>query len=82
MPYTYALVHTCNITSSPLLPPEVELLAEHGTMLPPNMQGLTDEQVEELHLQDEWAESCVPSGGSVTNPDPVGRRNGKGVDHR
>ncbi len=58
----------------------MELLAQHGTMLPPNMQGLTNEQVEELHLQDEWAESCVPSGGSVTNPDPVGRRNGIGTD--
>ncbi len=60
----------------------MELLAEHGTMLPPNMQGLTNEQVEELHLRDEWAESCVPSGGSVTNLDPVGRRNEKGTDHR
>ena len=47
-------------------------------MLPPNMQGLTEEQVEELHLKDEWEEMCVPSGGAVINPDPMGRRNGRG----
>lgn len=46
-------------------------------MLPPDMLGLTDEQVEELHLVDEWAEKCVPSGGCIANPDPVGRRNGQ-----
>ena len=26
-------------------PPEIELLAQHGTMLPPDMIGLTEEQV-------------------------------------
>lgn len=46
-------------------------------MLPPDMLGLTDEQVEELHLVDEWADTCVPSGGWTPNPDPVGRRNGR-----
>ena len=35
-------------------------------------------QVEELKLHDKWAESCVPSGGAVVNPDPTGRRNGCG----
>ncbi|XP_020651920.3 cilia- and flagella-associated protein 298 [Pogona vitticeps] len=55
---------------------EIETLAEHGIFLPPNMQGLTDEQIEELKLKDEWAERCIPSGGSVFKKDEIGRRNG------
>ncbi|NWX90673.1 CF298 protein, partial [Nothoprocta ornata] len=55
---------------------ELEDLAEHGISLPPKMQGLTDEQIEELKLKDEWAEKCVPSGGSVFKKDVMGRRNG------
>lgn len=55
---------------------EIEELAEHGVTLPPNMQGLTDEQIEELKLKDEWETKCVPSGGSVFKKDEVGRRNG------
>ena len=55
---------------------EVELLAEHGVLLPDNMQGLTEEQVVDLKLKDEFAEVCVPSGGFVENKDPVGHRNG------
>ncbi|KAF2975453.1 hypothetical protein EK904_005046, partial [Melospiza melodia maxima] len=55
---------------------EMEELAEHGISLPYNMQGLTDEQIEELKLKDEWAEKCVPSGGSVFRKDEMGRRNG------
>lgn len=54
----------------------MEELAEHGVFLPPNMQGLTDEQIEELKLKDEWGEKCVPSGGSVFTKDDIGRRNG------
>lgn len=42
------------------------------------MQGLTEEQVEELHLVDEWAQRCVPSGGAVLRKDDVGRRCGQG----
>lgn len=57
---------------------EIEELAEHGVFLPPNMQGLTDEQIEELKLKDEWGEKCVPSGGSVFTKDDIGRRNGHG----
>jgi len=57
---------------------EMEELAEHGVSLPYNMQGLTDEQIEELKLKDEWAEKCVPSGGSVFKKDEIGRRNGHG----
>ena len=48
-------------------------------MLPPNMIGLTDEQIVELKLKDELGDVCVPSGGYVTNVDPVGRRNGRGM---
>ncbi|XP_021404252.1 cilia- and flagella-associated protein 298 isoform X2 [Lonchura striata] len=55
---------------------EMEELAEHGISLPYNMQGLTDEQIEELKLKDEWAEKCVPSGGSIFRKDEMGRRNG------
>lgn len=54
---------------------EIEELAKHGTMLPPNMMGLTDEQVEELKLKDEWGEKCVPSGGWSFNKDVIGTWN-------
>jgi len=56
---------------------EIENLADHGVCLPPNMQGLTDEQVTELKLKDEWGEKCVPSGGAEYKQDQIGRRNGK-----
>lgn len=56
---------------------EMEELADHGITLPPNMQGLTEEQVEELKLKDEWADKCVPQGGVRENKDPIGRRNGQ-----
>uniref|UniRef100_A0A1A9VCB9 Cilia- and flagella-associated protein 298 n=1 Tax=Glossina austeni TaxID=7395 RepID=A0A1A9VCB9_GLOAU len=56
---------------------EMEELATHGTLLPPEMIGLTDEQIEELKLEDIWAEKCIPSGGFIFNKDPLGRRNGR-----
>lgn len=56
---------------------EMEELASHGTLLPPEMMGLTDEQVEELKLKDVWGEKCIPSGGFIFNKDPIGRRNGQ-----
>lgn len=31
------------------------------------MQGLTDEQIEELKLKDIWGEKCIPSGGFEFN---------------
>ncbi|XP_046898937.1 cilia- and flagella-associated protein 298 isoform X2 [Hypomesus transpacificus] len=55
---------------------EISELADHGTTLPPNMQGLTDEQLVDLKLKDEWEERCVPSGGAVFKKDEIGRRNG------
>jgi len=60
---------------------EVEELADHGVTLLPNMQGLTDEQIDELKLKDEWAEHCQPSGGHTLNKDDIGRRNGMGKDN-
>nr|CAH8863868.1 unnamed protein product [Trichobilharzia regenti] len=55
---------------------EVEELSKHGVTLPPNMQGLTDEQVSDLKLEDEWGKKCTPSGGYVECKDEIGRRNG------
>ncbi|MEQ2272425.1 hypothetical protein XENORESO_020886 [Xenotaenia resolanae] len=55
---------------------EIPELADHGVTLPPNMQGLTDEQIVELKLKDEWEERCIPSGGEVFRKDEIGRRNG------
>ncbi|PIK34964.1 putative UPF0769 protein C21orf59-like [Apostichopus japonicus] len=55
---------------------EISELSDHGVSLPPNMQGLTDEQIVDLKLKDECGEACKPSGGSVDCKDEVGRRNG------
>ncbi|MED6266742.1 hypothetical protein CHARACLAT_005122 [Characodon lateralis] len=55
---------------------EIPELADHGVTLPPNMQGLTEEQIVELKLKDEWEERCIPSGGDVFRKDEIGRRNG------
>ena len=52
-------------------------LAKHGIALPPEMVGLTDEQVTDLKLQDTQADIAVPSGGYQTHRDPIGRRNGR-----
>eukprot|EP01135_Chromosphaera_perkinsii_P010072 Nk52_evm8s2010 gene=Nk52_evmTU8s2010 len=59
----------------------LEGLADHGIMKPPEMQGLTDEQIEELKLKDEWAPKCYPSGGSVFNEDCMGLRTGNAPNH-
>ncbi|CAH8821044.1 unnamed protein product [Trichobilharzia szidati] len=55
---------------------EVEELSKHGVTLPPNMQGLTDEQISDLKLEDEWGKKCTPSGGYVECKDEIGRRSG------
>lgn len=62
-----------------MMPAEIELLAQHGVMMVPEMQGLTEQQVEELKLKDTFTDVCIPSGGFIMNPDPVGRRNGRGT---
>ncbi|XP_048036812.1 cilia- and flagella-associated protein 298 isoform X2 [Megalobrama amblycephala] len=55
---------------------EIQELADHGITLPPNMQGLTDDQIMELKLKDEWEDRCIPSGGAEFKKDEIGRRNG------
>ncbi|XP_045596824.1 cilia- and flagella-associated protein 298-A [Procambarus clarkii] len=55
---------------------EMALLAEHGPSLPPEMHGLSEDQIQDLRLKDDWAETCVASGGFKENKDPCGRRNG------
>ena len=57
----------------------MQCLAKHGHFLPGNMQGLTEEQIEELKYKDEYEKICVPQGGSVECEDPIGRRTGKGT---
>lgn len=55
----------------------MEELKKHGTLFPSEIMGLTDEQVIELKLIDNWGEKCTPSGGYTFEKDPIGRRNGK-----
>lgn len=57
---------------------EIPELADHGVSLPLNMQGLTDDQIMELKLKDEWEDRCIPSGGAEFKKDELGRRNGHG----
>lgn len=57
---------------------EIPELADHGVSLPPNMQGLTNDQIMELKLKDEWEDCCIPSGGAEFKKDELGRRNGHG----
>lgn len=42
------------------------------------MQGLTDDQITDLKLKDEWEGKCIPSGGAEFKKDEIGRRNGHG----
>jgi len=56
---------------------ELDQLADHGITLPPNMQGLADEQIADLKLVDDWAEKCEPQGGWTFKKDDIGRRNGR-----
>eukprot|EP00037_Helgoeca_nana_P008381 m.74497 g.74497 ORF g.74497 m.74497 type:complete len:292 (-) comp18900_c0_seq1:2819-3694(-) len=55
---------------------EVEQLAEFGIAKPVEAVGLTDEQVTEMKIKDEWTPRCYPSGGSRPNRDDIGRRTG------
>ena len=71
----------CNIYNGRLkidrLCTEIEFLSKSGITLPHNMQGLTEEQISELKLVDEWSSKCIPSGGYVEVKDELGRRNGR-----
>lgn len=71
----YKYINSCKVNFFA----EIDSLSEHGVMLPPNMIGLTDEQIHELKLKDDFEDVCVPSGGYVMSSDPVGRRNGRGM---
>lgn len=55
----------------------MEQLKKYGTMYPPNILGLAEEQIRELKIADEWGEKCIPVGDWTLNKDPVVRRNGK-----
>ncbi|XP_075986234.1 cilia- and flagella-associated protein 298-A [Anticarsia gemmatalis] len=54
---------------------EMEELWKHGTFLPLEMQGLTEEQIKELKLEDPWAKRCAPPN-AVFAKDDMGRRCG------
>ncbi|CAF0731158.1 unnamed protein product [Didymodactylos carnosus] len=56
---------------------EIQLLAKHGITLPINMQGLTEEQITELKLKDEYEDVCIPMDGYIEEEDVTGRRNGR-----
>eukprot|EP00039_Didymoeca_costata_P016004 m.279563 g.279563 ORF g.279563 m.279563 type:complete len:291 (-) comp16323_c11_seq18:311-1183(-) len=55
---------------------EIDLLAAHGISKPPKAIGLTDEQIEEMKIVDEYTPKCTPSGGTVFQRDDIGRRTG------
>lgn len=61
---------------------EMEQLAQFGTMLPDNMQGLNEDQIVDLKLSDPWREKCVPSGGAIENKDIYSRRNGQAPNEK
>ncbi|CAH0697455.1 unnamed protein product [Spodoptera exigua] len=54
---------------------EIDELQKHGTFLPPEMQGLNEDQIKELKLEDPWAKRCAPPG-HVFVKDEMGRRCG------
>ncbi|XP_059476725.1 cilia- and flagella-associated protein 298-like isoform X3 [Neocloeon triangulifer] len=56
---------------------DIEDLAKYGPVMPLDMQGLAPGQAEELKLVDDWADKCEVNGGWSSNPDPMGRRNGR-----
>lgn len=56
---------------------EMSMLAKHGITLPVNMQGLTEDQITDLKLKDEYEDKCIPMDGYVEEEDVTGRRNGR-----
>ncbi|CAF1081676.1 unnamed protein product [Adineta ricciae] len=56
---------------------EMSMLAKHGITLPVNMQGLTDDQITDLKLKDEYEDTCIPMDGYVEEADVMGKRNGR-----
>eukprot|EP00040_Diaphanoeca_grandis_P027509 m.156728 g.156728 ORF g.156728 m.156728 type:complete len:292 (-) comp31020_c0_seq1:67-942(-) len=72
----------CNILKIRRLSAEVEMLAEFGIAKPTQAVGLTDDQIVELKIKDEWTPKCYPSGGSVFNRDVIGRRTGNAPNEK
>lgn len=56
----------------------MSMLAKYGITLPVNMQGLTEDQISDLKLKDEYADTCIPMDGYVEEQDVTGKRNGRG----
>lgn len=44
---------------------EIEMLAEFGIAKPTEAVGLTDEQISELKITDEWTPRCIPRCSTV-----------------
>lgn len=61
---------------------ELETLAKHGITLPPNMVGLTEDQITDLKLEDKLSKTIYPQGGIVQCEDPIGRRTGKAPNEK
>lgn len=61
---------------------EVEMLADFGISKPMDAVGLTDEQIVEMKIKDEWTPKCYPSGGAVFNRDDIGRRTGNAPNEK
>ncbi|GFU02603.1 cilia- and flagella-associated protein 298, partial [Nephila pilipes] len=55
---------------------EIEEMSKYGVSFPPNMQGLTQEQISDLKLKDDWVENNLTQSDYVINQDPMGKRNG------
>ncbi|GIY77097.1 cilia- and flagella-associated protein 298-A [Caerostris extrusa] len=55
---------------------EIEELSKHGVSFPTNMQGLTEQQISDLVLKDDWAQKNLSPSDYVINKDPMGKRNG------
>ena len=70
----FSILIFCYCLNLYVFPIEIEYLSKAGICLPYNMQGLTEEQVTELKLVDEWSEKCIPSGGYIEKSDELGRR--------
>lgn len=55
---------------------EIEEMSKYGVSFPPNMQGLTPQQILDLKLKDDWAEKNLTPSYYKINQDPMGKRNG------
>ncbi|XP_042913170.2 cilia- and flagella-associated protein 298-A-like [Parasteatoda tepidariorum] len=55
---------------------EIDEMSKHGVSLPPQMQGLSSEQIKELKLEDSWRVKQLSSSDYILNSDSIGKRNG------